>query len=254
MSDPGSTEVFAARRPVAVVTGATGGIGKAICRALAPAWQVVGTCHSTSEALADQWRSEVGPSADLIRMDLTHHEESTSRILAVIEQHGCPGLLVNCAGITSESSFATMAFGDWERVITTNLVSLFSVTQPVYRAMTAAGSGAIVNISSVNGERGQAGQTNYCASKAGVHGFTMALAKEGARFGVRVNTVSPGYTLTPMVSAMRPDVQARVLETIPLARFAMPKEVAAMVKYLASSEAAYITGSNRHINGGLHIG
>lgn len=242
------------RNPIAVVTGATGGIGLGICQALAPAWHVIGTCHSADDALVAHWRTSVRPMADLIRLDVTDHEEASRAISTIISAHGCPSLLVNCAGITADAVFSKMSFVDWERVIKTNLVSLFSITQPIYREMCTNGGGVIINISSVNGERGQAGQTNYCASKAGVHGFTMALAKEGSRYGVRVNTVSPGYTMTPMVAAMREDVQARVIGSIPLGRFARVEEVAALVKYLASSEAGYITGANLHVNGGLHIG
>lgn len=242
------------QRPIAVVTGATGGIGLAICQALTPAWQVVGTCHRSGEEATAHWQQGMGPEAELIRLDLTDHEQTTQAVEAMLVRHGAPALLVNCAGITADGFFSKMSFADWENVIRTNLLSLFSITQPIYRAMCAKVGGVIINISSVNGERGQAGQTNYCASKAGIHGFTMSLAKEGARFGVRVNTVSPGYTMTPMVEAMRDDVQARIAASIPLGRFAQAAEVAGLVKYLASSEAAYITGANLHINGGLHIG
>lgn len=241
-------------KPVAVVTGATGGIGVAICQTLMSAWRVIGTCHTASDEMTAHWQAEMDPEAELIRLDLTDHEQTTQAVEALISRHGAPSLLVNCAGITADGFFSKMSFADWENVIRTNLISLFSITQPIYRAMCARGGGAIINISSVNGERGQAGQTNYCASKAGIHGFTMSLAKEGARFGVRVNTISPGYTMTPMAAAMREDVQARIVESIPLGRFADAVEVAGLVKYLASSEASYITGANMHINGGLHIG
>lgn len=242
------------KQRVAVVTGATGGIGQAICQALAPAWQVIGTCHTAGDETMAHWRTQMEPTAELVRLELTDHEQTTQAVEAILARHGAPALLVNCAGITADGFFSKMSFADWENVIRTNLVSLFSITQPIYLAMCTQGGGVIINISSVNGERGQAGQTNYCASKAGIHGFTMSLAKEGARFGVRVNTVSPGYTMTPMVVAMRDDVQARIVESIPLGRFAEAAEVAGLVKYLASSESAYITGANLHINGGLHIG
>lgn len=242
------------QQPIAIVTGATGGIGLAICQALASDWHVIGACHSADDASLAHWRANVLPSGDIIRFDLADHAETTRAVTSIIAEHGCPALLVNCAGIVSDGVFSRMEFVDWERVIRTNLISLFSVTQPVYREMCGNGGGVIVNISSINAERGQVGQTNYCASKAGVHGFSMALAREGARHGVRVNTVSPGYTMTRMVAAMREDVQARIAESIPLGRFARAQEVAAMVRYLASSDAGYITGANFHINGGLHIG
>jgi len=188
-----------------------------------------------------------------VHADLLEHEETTEAVTTIVERYGAPAVLVNCAGVTADGYFSRMNFDDWDRVIRTNLVSLFSVTQPIYRAMCESGAGVIINISSVNGERGQAGQTNYCASKAGVHGFTMALAREGARFGVRVVTVSPGYTATPMIESMRADVQARIVADVPMGRFGEPHEVASMVDYLASDDAEYTTGAIFSINGGLNI-
>jgi acetoacetyl-CoA reductase len=240
-------------KPLAIVTGATGGIGSAITRRLAGNHIVVGMCREAKVETAERWRSIAGSDAELLQADLTDHEITTSAIESMLERRGAPSLLVNCAGVTADSFFSKMSFSDWDRVLRTNLGSLFSVTQPVYRAMCGESGGAILNISSVNGERGQAGQVNYCASKAGVHGFTMALAREGARYGVRVNTVSPGYTATAMVKAIREDVLDQIVDSIPLGRLAEADEIAALVAFLASKDAAYITGANFGVNGGLHI-
>lgn len=239
---------------LAVVTGATGGIGSAISRRLSGAFRVVGVCRTTDGEAATEWITDAGPEAELVRADLMEHESTTAAIESLLERRGVPSVLVNCAGVTADALFSKMEFADWDRVLRTNLLSLFSVTQPIYRAMCERGGGSIINISSVNGERGQAGQVNYSASKAGIHGFTMALAREGGRHGVRVNTVSPGYTNTPMVSAMRDDVRQRVMNAVPLGRFADAGEIAGMVAFLASAGGAYATGANFSINGGLHIG
>lgn len=241
-------------KPIAIVTGATGGIGRAISRRCADSHLVIGMCRSADGDTDLKWRDDVGGDAELRQVDLTDHNSTTATVASILERSGTPSLLVNCAGVTADSYFSRMSFTDWDRVLRTNLGALFSVTQPIYRAMCEQRFGSIINISSVNGHRGQAGQTNYCASKAGVHGFTMALARESARYGVRVNTVSPGYTATPMVQTMREDVRRNILGTIPLGRFAEADEVAALVAFLASKDAAYITGANYSINGGLDIG
>lgn len=240
-------------KPIAVVTGATGGIGSAITRRLSGGYSIIGICRTRSDEVAAGWGAIAGDGSELLAVDLTDHDATTSVIEEVLRRCGVPSVLVNCAGITADGFFLKMTYSDWERVLATNLGSLFSTTQPIYRAMCEAGRGSVVNISSVNGERGQAGQVNYCASKAGVHGFTMALAREGARYGVRVNTVSPGYTSTAMVNAMRDDVRGRIIDTIPLRRFAEADEIAALVEFVASDNAAYMTGANVSVNGGLHI-
>lgn len=162
-------------------------------------------------------------------------------------------MLVNCAGITRDKTFRKMEPGHWKAVMSTNLDSLFNVTRQVVDGMTERGWGRIVNISSVNGQRGQFGQTNYSAAKAGAHGFTMALAQEVARKGVTVNTISPGYVATEMTDAIAEEVKQQIIATIPMARMGTPDEVAFLVGILCDDRAAYITGANYEVNGGLFM-
>ncbi len=162
-------------------------------------------------------------------------------------------MLVNCAGITRDSTFRKMSLDQWRAVLSTNLDSAFNVTRHVIDAMVERGWGRIVNISSVNATRGQFGQTNYAAAKAGLLGFTKSLAQEVVRKGVTVNAVSPGYVQTEMVMAIREDMRQKILSEIPAGRLAMPDEVADAVAFLASDQAAYITGANLAVNGGLHM-
>ena len=169
-------------------------------------------------------------------------------------EHGTIDLLVNNAGITRDRMFLKMTREDWDSVIETNLNSMFNVTKQVVGDMVEKGWGRIVNISSVNGEKGQAGQTNYSAAKAGMHGFTMALAQELATKGVTVNTVSPGYIGTDMVNAIREDVLAKIVATIPVKRLGKPSEIASIIAWLASEEGGYSTGADFSVNGGLHMG
>ena len=238
----------------AIVTGACGGIGCEVSRALAAAHDVVGIFHGATEAARAEWRAQCGAAGTLVQADLTDHAATTAVMQAIITARGAPSVLVNCAGITNDAMFRKMRFEQWEQVIRTNLIALFSTTQPVFSAMCEAGTGVVINIGSVNGERGQAGQCNYAAAKAGLHGFTMSLAREGARYGVRAVTVSPGYTQTPMIDAIREDVRDAIRLQIPMQRFADPSEIAATVSFLSSPGAAYITGADIPVNGGLHIG
>jgi len=169
-------------------------------------------------------------------------------------EHGPVDVLVNNAGITKDGMFRKMTKGDWDVVIDTNLNSLFNVTKQVIDDMVDRGWGRIVNISSVNGEKGQFGQTNYSAAKAGMHGFTMALAQEVANKGVTVNTVSPGYIGTEMVRSIRPDVLDKIVATIPVKRLGTPEEIASMVAWVSSDESGFATGADFSVNGGLHMG
>jgi acetoacetyl-CoA reductase len=169
-------------------------------------------------------------------------------------EHGPIDVLVNNAGITRDRMFVKMTREDWDAVIDTNLNSMFNVTKQVVPDMVERGWGRIIQISSVNGEKGQAGQTNYSAAKAGMHGFSMALAQEMATKGVTVNTVSPGYIGTDMVKAIRPDVLEKIVATVPVKRLGEPSEIASIVAWLASEEGGYATGADFSVNGGLHMG
>jgi len=172
----------------------------------------------------------------------------------VTKEHGPVDVLVNNAGITRDGLFRKMSLDDWRAVIDTNLNSLFNVTKQVIEGMVERQWGRIINISSVNGQKGQFGQTNYSTAKAGIHGFTMALAQEVASKSVTVNTVSPGYIGTDMVRAIRPDVLEKIVATIPVKRLGEPEEIAAMVAWLASEDAGFATGADFSLNGGLHMG
>jgi acetoacetyl-CoA reductase len=172
---------------------------------------------------------------------------------AVVEQHGRVDIIVNCAGITRDTTFKKMTPEQWSAVIDVNLSSVYNVTQPVWNGMLENGFGRVINISSVNGQRGQFGQANYSAAKAGMHGFSMALAYEGAAKGVTANTVSPGYIETAMTAAMRDDVREAIVGGIPMRRMGTPEEIAGAVAFLAADEATYITGANLPVNGGLFI-
>jgi len=174
-------------------------------------------------------------------------------VKAIEAEHGPVSVLVNCAGITRDSTFRKMTQEQWRAVISTNLDSVFNVTRHVIDGMVERGWGRIVNISSVNATRGQFGQTNYAAAKAGILGFTKSLAQEVVRKGITVNAVSPGYVQTDMVMAIRQDVRDRILSEIPVGRLAMPAEIADAVAFIASEKSAYITGINLAVNGGLHL-
>ena len=241
---------------VAYVTGGMGGIGTAICQRLhKDGFTVIAGCGPSRDhrkwideqaAQGYTFHASVGNVADW--------DSTVAAFKAVKEQHGPVSVLVNNAGITRDGMFRKMSREDWAVVIDTNLNSLFNVTKQVIDEMTEAGWGRIVNISSVNGEKGQFGQTNYSAAKAGMHGFTMALAQEVASKGVTVNTVSPGYIGTEMVRAVRQDVLDKIIGTIPVKRLGTPEEIASMVSWVASEEAGFATGADYSINGGLHMG
>jgi acetoacetyl-CoA reductase len=242
---------------VALVTGGIGGIGTAICERLARnGSRVVASHHPGEREAAEQWRTrqrEAGLEIGTVAGDVASAEDSARMVAAVLEQYGPVEILVNCAGITRDKTFKKMETDQWDAVINTNLNSVFYVTKPVWEGMLERGFGRVVNISSVNGQRGQFGQTNYSAAKAGMHGFTMALAQEGAAKGITVNTVSPGYVETAMTAAMRDDVREAIIAGIPMRRMAKPEEIAAAVAFLVSEENAYVTGANIPVNGGLFI-
>ncbi|MFN2185797.1 MAG: acetoacetyl-CoA reductase [Anaerolineae bacterium] len=242
---------------LAVVTGGMGGIGTAICLRLAKEGaKVVATCHPSEAERAAAWigeQKEHGAEIEVVSGDVSTPEGGATLMSAIVEQFGPVDILVNCAGITRDSTMKKMTVEQWDAVIDTNLSSVFYVTQPIWNSMIERGFGRIVNISSVNGQRGQFGQANYSAAKAGMHGFTMALAYEGAAKGVTVNTVSPGYIETAMTAAMRDDVREAIVGGIPMRRMGQPEEIAQAVAFLADDASTYITGANLPVNGGLFI-
>jgi acetoacetyl-CoA reductase len=248
------TEAAPAR--VAFVTGGMGGIGSAICRRLAAAGHTVVAGCLPGYDRKDEWlggmRKE-GWRVHAAEGDVADFESCASMFYNVRSVVGAVDILVNNAGITRDAVFKRMTERDWNAVISTNLNSVFNVTRQVVDGMTERGWGRIINISSVNALKGQFGQTNYSAAKAGMAGFSKALAQEVVKKGVTVNTISPGYVETDLVRAIREDVRQQIIESIPMGRLARPEEIAAVVAFLASEEAGYITGANVSVNGGMHM-
>ncbi len=240
---------------VALVTGGTGGIGTAICKRLGDGGARVATTYR-DPGKRDQWseqRRGEGYSFTLFEADVMEFDSCRSMVEQVEHDVGPIAILVNCAGVTRDTTFRKMSKDAWDCVITSNLDSVFNVTRHVVPGMVDRGYGRIINISSINGEKGQFGQVNYSAAKAGMHGFTMALAQEVARKGVTVNTVSPGYIATDMVLGVPEDVRTKIVQQIPIGRMGTPEEVAYAVAFLASEEAAFFTGANLSCNGGQHM-
>ena len=243
-------------KKVAYVTGGMGGIGTAICQRLhKEGFTVIAGCGPTRDHV--KWIGEQAALGYTFHASVGNVGDWDSTVAAFAKtkaEHGPIDVLVNNAGITRDRMFVKMSREDWDAVIETNLNSMFNVTKQVVADMIDKGWGRIVNISSVNGEKGQAGQTNYSAAKAGMHGFTMALAQELATKGVTVNTVSPGYIGTEMVKAVREDVLAKIVGTIPVKRLGEPSEIASIIAWLVSNEGGYSTGADFSVNGGLHMG
>ena len=241
---------------VAYVTGGMGGIGTAMCQRLhQDGFKVIAGCGPSRDA--QKWLDEqkaLGFTFYASAGNVSDWESTKAAFEKVKAEHGSIDVLVNNAGITRDRMFLKMTPEDWNAVISTNLNSLFNVTKQVVGDMADRGWGRIINISSVNGEKGQVGQTNYSAAKAGMHGFTMALAQELAGKGVTVNTVSPGYIGTEMVKAIREEVLEKIVATIPVKRLGAPEEIASIVAWLASDQSGYSTGADFSINGGIHMG
>ncbi|MDD3785487.1 MAG: acetoacetyl-CoA reductase [Hydrogenophaga sp.] len=241
---------------VAYVTGGMGGIGTAICQRLArDGFKVIAGCGPTRDA--QKWLDEQKALGFTFHASVGNVADWDSTVEAFAKAKAEVGpidVLVNNAGITRDRMFLKMTKEDWDAVMSTNLDSMFNVTKQVVPDMVEKGWGRIINISSVNGEKGQAGQTNYSAAKAGMHGFSMALAQELATKGVTVNTVSPGYIGTDMVRAIRPDVLEKIVATVPVKRLGEPSEIASIIAWLASEEGGYATGADFSVNGGLHMG
>lgn len=242
---------------IALVTGGNGGIGESICIALADkGCTVVAGYYPGDKENAEKWQAGMkrdGYDIALAAADVADFDQTQLMVASVEESVGPIDILVNCAGITRDSSIKKMEVSDWEAVIDTNLNSAFNVTKPIITGMMGRGFGRIVNISSVNGQRGQFGQPNYSAAKAGLHGFTMAAAREGARKGVTVNTVSPGYVATAMTEAMPEKVLESIIGEVPMGRMAQPQEIAQAVAWLTDENSAYVTGANIPVNGGLFM-
>ncbi|MEO0003473.1 MAG: Acetoacetyl-CoA reductase [Pseudomonadota bacterium] len=241
---------------IAYVTGGMGGIGTAICQRLhQEGFKVIAGCGPTRDFT--KWLDEqaaLGFTFYASAGDVSSWESTVEAFAKAKAEHGPIDVLVNNAGITKDRMFLKMTRADWDAVIDTNLNSMFNVTKQVVPDMVEKGWGRIIQISSVNGNKGQAGQTNYSAAKAGMHGFSMALAQEMATKGVTVNTVSPGYIGTDMVNAIRADVLEKIVATVPVKRLGKPSEIASIVAWLASEDGGYSTGADFSVNGGLHMG
>ncbi len=243
-------------KKIAYVTGGMGGIGTAICQRLfKDGFTVIAGCGPTRDH--SKWLAEQKAAGFTFYASVGNVGDWDSTVEAfekVRSEHGPVGVLVNNAGITRDGQFRKMSKADWDAVISTNLNSMFNVTKQVIDGMIENNWGRIINISSVNGQKGQFGQVNYSTAKAGLHGFTMALAQEVAAKGVTVNTVSPGYIGTDMVKAIRQDVLDKIVGTIPVKRLGSPDEIASIISWLSSDEGGYSTGADFSVNGGLHMG
>jgi len=246
-----------ASQRIALVTGGMGGLGEAICMKMAALGYTVVTTHSPGNTKANDWLQSMKSQGHTFRAypcDVASFDSAAACVKEVASDLGPIDVLVNNAGITRDMTFKKMDKANWDAVVQTNLDSCFNMTKQVCDGMVDRGWGRIINISSVNGQKGAFGQTNYSAAKAGMHGFTKALALEVARKGVTVNTISPGYIGTKMVMAIPQDVlDSKIVPQIPMGRLGKPEEVAGLVAYLASDEAAFLTGANIAINGGQHM-
>ena len=240
----------------ALVTGGNRGLGAAIARFLHDAGHRVIITHTPGNSTIDQWQhaqAAQGYAFAAYGVDVSDYESAQELARRMYVDGHRIDILVNNAGITRDATLRTMDKSGWDAVLRTNLDSMFNVTKPFLDPMLERGWGRIINVSSINGSKGQFGQTNYSAAKAGVHGFTKALAQEVARKGVTVNTVSPGYLATEMVMAVREDVRQKIVDAIPVGRLGQPAEIAALVTFIASEAAAFMTGSNVAMNGGQHM-
>jgi acetoacetyl-CoA reductase len=246
-----------AKQRIAVVTGGMGGLGETISTKMASAGYRVVVTYSPTNTKYKSWLEEMkgkGFSFGAYPVDVVDYDDC-ARICARIQSEIGPiDILVNNAGITRDMTFKKMSKADWDAVMRTNLDSCFNMTKQVMDGMVDRGWGRVINVSSVNGQKGAFGQTNYSAAKAGIHGFTKALALEVARKGVTINTISPGYIGTKMVTAIPKEIlDSKILPQIPIGRLGKPDEVAGLIIYLCSEEAAFVTGANISINGGQHM-
>ena len=242
---------------VALVTGGTGTIGSEICRQLGAAGhRVAATCLPAETDSAKAWQAaqkQAGYDVTVAPCDLADFEATAAAIKKAEQQVGPVDVLVNVAGITRDASLRKMTPEQWHAVIQSNLDSVFNATRNVIEGMLDRGFGRVISISSINGQKGQFGQSNYAASKAGIHGFTMSLAQEGARKGVTANTVSPGYIESPMVNSVPEEVRKQIIAQIPRARLGRPADIARVVVFLAAEDSDFITGANIPVNGGHYM-
>ena len=240
-----------------LVTGGMGGLGESICTKMADQGYTVVTTYSPGNKTSKDWLGVMknrGYGFQAYPADVTDFESCATCVKRVTAEVGPVDVLVNNAGITRDMTFKKMTKADWDAVIRTNLDSVFNMTKQVLDGMVERNWGRVINVSSVNGQKGAFGQTNYSAAKAGMHGFTKALSYEVAKKGVTVNTISPGYIGTKMVTAIPQDIlDSKIVPQIPLGRLGTPEEVAGLIIYLASDEAAFVTGANISINGGQHM-
>lgn len=244
-------------KKVVIVTGALGGIGTAVCKKLVENdYFIIATLSKEDPDRIKKWcqDNELNPeNFEFIAVDFMDHDKTLSVFQNITEKYSSIYALINSAGITRDSSFKKMSFEQWKDVIDCNLMSLYTVVHPVFLKMIQQKSGRIVNISSINGLRGQYGQTNYSAAKAGIIGFTKALAYEGANSFVTANVVAPGYTLTPMVESVPDHIMDKIKQTIPMNRLAHAREIAAACMYLISEDALFVTGETISVNGGQYM-
>jgi acetoacetyl-CoA reductase len=246
-----------AGKKIAVITGGMGGLGESITTKMADAGYRVVVTYSPSNTKYKSWLEEMkkrGYSFSAFPVDVVDYDDCARKLATIQGECGAVDILVNNAGITRYMTFKKMSKGDWDAVMRTNLDSCFNMTKQVMDGMVERTWGRIINVSSVNGQKGAFGQTNYSAAKAGIHGFTKALALEVARKGVTINTISPGYIGTKMVTAIPKEIlDSKILPQIPTGRLGKPDEVAGLIIYLCSDEAAFVTGANISINGGQHM-
>ncbi len=244
---------------VAVVTGGTGTIGTEICKHLAEGgYRVTALClPGMPDCQIENWestRKSEGFAMRALGCNVADFADTEKVFRQIEHEIGPVSALVNAAGITRDAALRKMSYEQWRAVLSANLDSVFNTTRCVIEGMMERGFGRIINISSVNGQKGQFGQANYAASKAGMHGFTMSVAREGARKGVTCNTVSPGYIESPMIMAVPEEHRAKIVAEIPVGRFGKPAEIARVVAFLAAEESAFITGADISVNGGQHMG
>jgi acetoacetyl-CoA reductase len=241
----------------AIVTGGTGGIGSAISQRLAADHNVI-ACYfkNGNHEEAEEWKVQqrkAGYNIEILYADTSRFNDCEALVSNIMERYGRIDILVNNAGITRDTSLKKMTSEQWQQVIDANLTSVFNMTRNVLPAMLDKGYGRIISISSINGRKGQFGQCNYAATKSALYGFSKSLALEVANKGITVNTVSPGYIETPMLTTMKPEVLQSIIANIPLGRLGKPEEIANMVSFLALSESGFITGANIDINGGQYM-